>query len=53
MYEFVLKTLFTSAFLKNEYDQVLLVVEFVKGLWNRAYKLCTLYVSKGEDRGYD
>ena len=28
-----------------------LAVEFVVGLWNRLYNLCTLYVLKGDDRG--
>ena len=30
-----------------------LAVEFVVVLWNRVYNLCTLYVLKGDDRGYE
>ena len=30
-----------------------LAVKFVVGLWNRVYYLCTLYVLKGKDRGYE
>ena len=30
-----------------------LAVEFVVVLWNRVYNVCTLYVLKGGDRGYE